>query len=214
MQAGMIIAHAPPGSVIGVRPAPTKNLIRKFVSWRIRRYQERLFPHAARIHPAATEITHVLQYFGKDEVWEFTAPRARRIRLGEIEGDLYGFAAPLLREKCTLGGVQVGAPQDLALLRSAWKKVEGKEYDYLDLLDFLLYEALRYPRATTPIFSGLLGLGRERYVCSTMIAGAFRLYCREKRIPKVLPSVPVELTTPAHFFLSPADFAVSLLYNL
>jgi len=203
LQMQTILDHAPVGTVIGMRPAPTFNLFRKFVSWQIQRYQKRLFPRASRVSPAAVEITHVLQYLGAGEVWEFTAPRARRIRLDQVAGEVYGFAVPVRL-----------VPMDPDLVRRRWLAVEGKEYDYLDLMDFLLYEVLRYPRATTPFFSGLLGLGKDRFVCSTMIAAVFREFGRDRGIYNLLPSVPVELTTPAHFFLSPADFDCHLLYNL
>jgi len=213
LQIEAIRAHALPGAIIGTRPGRTKNLFRKLVSWQIRSYQKRLFPHAPRISPAAVELTHVLQYISPDEVWEFTAPRARRIRLEEIEGEIYGFANVRPELVPTFVSMAPGTPADL--ISESWRELEGQSYDYLDLLDFLLYEKLRYPKALTPVFSGILGLGRKRFVCSTVIAYNFRL-CHERLpgYPRLLASVPVELTTPAHFFLSPRYFDLSLLYNL
>lgn len=213
LQISAIKAGALPGAVIGVRPAPTKNLIRKFVSWRIRAAQKRIFPKAPRISPAAVEITHVLQYFSESEVWEFTFPRARRIRLQDIEGEIYGFANVRPDLIPTFVNLPPDTPADLML--ASWRELEGNRYDYLDLLDFLLYEKLRYPRALTPVFAGLLGIGRKNFVCSTVIAYHFRL-CSERiaGYPKILAATPFELTTPAHFFLSPRYFDLHLLTNV
>lgn len=206
-QIAAIKQSALPGAVIGVRPAPTKNLIRKFVSWRIRAHQKRIFPRAPRVSPAAVEITHVLQYFGENEVWEFTWPRARRISLHEVEGEIYGFVNVRSADF-------VQAEADRVMLES-WNELNGNRYDYLDLLDFLLYERLHYPRVLTPVFSGLLGIGRKNFVCSTVIAYNFRL-CHKvvSGFPNVLAATPVELTTPAHFFLSPLYFDLNLLTNV
>lgn len=203
-----IKAGALPGAVIGVRPAPTKNLIRKFVSWQIRSAQKRTFPKAPRISPAAVEVTHVLQYFSPDEVWEFTWPKARRISLYQVEGEIYGFANVRPAAVGFVDSVDrwINAEAEKVML-SSWREIEGERYDYLDLLDFLLYEKLKYPRALTPVFSALLGIGRKNFVCSTVIAYHYRL-CHKlvAGFPNVLAATPFELTMPAHFFLSPKYF--------
>lgn len=209
LQMEAIKSLARPGAVIGVRPAPTKNLLRKFVSWQIRSAQRRMFPSAPSVSPAAVEVTHVLQYFSPVEVWEFTHPRARRIRLEDIEGDLYGFVN--VRSSLLPGG-SVAQEVSERLMAQSWRELDGQGYDYLDLLDFLLYEKLRYPRALTPFFSGLLGLGRKRFVCSTVIAYQFRLCAKQVfDYPEILSAVPIELTMPAHFFLSPRYFDLHLI---
>lgn len=215
LQIEAVKAGAMPGAVLGVRPAPTKNLIRKFVSWQIRSFQKRLFPRAPRISPAAVEITHVLQYFSPDEVWEFTFPRARRIKLSEVEGEIYGFANVRPADLKTDSGLDWFSAEADFFMRKSWNDLDGEKYDYLDLLDFLLFEKLKYPRVLTPIFSGLLGIGRKNFVCSTVIAYHYRMaYELSAGFPKVLANTPIELTTPAHFFLSPRYFDVHLLTNI
>lgn len=144
--------------------------------------------------------THVLICTGENELFEVTAPKSRFTNFEYLKE----FRSYRIYQ---YGGQTLNA-LDLQTLRRIAEKINGSNYDYLDLLDFLVYEVLGYPKSNTKIFTGIFGLGKKKMVCSTGIAVIWRSWRNTlyPALPKLFAGTPVELTSPAHFDNYPSDF--------
>ena len=183
------------GDVVTMVSKRGYNPIKWVLYWAIQSWQKKFFGAGA-----YWKSTHVLICTGENELFEVTAPKARFTNFEYLKKfksfRIYQYSSRALNEL------------DLQTLRATAEKINGSGYDYLDLLDFLVYEILRYPKSNTKIFTGIFGLGKKSMVCSTGAATIWRSWRNmlHPAFPKLFAGTPVELTSPAHFDNYPSDF--------
>lgn len=139
------------------------------------------------------------------EATDFTLPECRVFPLSELRGQ----KIRVLRYRGYDIAKNAGLCTYIAGIAESYK---GKRYDWLDLLQFLASEAVGYDRNASQVLSKVIGLGRDRLVCSTYAATLYRKirhYLRDVglvELPKLFQGLPVELTFPAQFDNAPAEF--------
>jgi len=146
-----------------------------------------------------------MYYLGNGMATEFTVPSCRVFPVSELQGE----KIRVLRYQHYDIASDAGLCTYLAGVAESYK---GKHYDWLDLISFLAMEAVNHDPRASVILSKLIGLGKDRLICSTYVATLYRkarLYLRDVNmidLPKLFGGTPVELTWPANFDNAPADF--------
>ena len=109
----------------------------------------------------------------------------------------------------------ISTPQEREIFYKIFNELDGKKYDYGQLLSILLNEILDWsPIDYLPIFD----FSRKRKVCSVMARACWISWWKKYAIPKGLgfsrPGGPlhVERTAPALFELAPDFGIVGILY--
>ena len=162
---------------------------RSYASWRIQRYQEQYFGSRS-----VYDSTHSRIYLGKGdevdpnkpEIFEVTVPRSQFVSLADICHEdlrLLRFSERIL------------TPDDIQVMLNASQSIVGTEYDYGQLLDFLLHETLGYPKGAFKLFDQ----GPKRKVCSTGVTTLFHHLRKvresegDKSIPRLFNIVDVNV---------------------
>jgi len=184
----------------------------------IREYQHRLFGYGAEINP-----THATMYFDPDHVFSCTTPKVCWETLEhqlEREWAVYRYCKDTDTYLQTLVDKEGHflSVADIIAMKSIASSMIGLEYDYGDLLDFMVNELLGYTNVKPIEVFGV----RDKFVCSTAVRSIFERLRKEQEkdgkefvMPRLFnmlnPShwtqeqidrfvrVYVEETTPAHF---------------
>jgi hypothetical protein len=102
-------------------------------------------------------------------------------------------------------------PGAVTYLNAMAEGYNGTDYDWLHLLGYLVEEAVGFGKPEAIDFCRMIGLGKEKLVCSTYINTLYRKLRKYvddvslRKLPKLFGGLPVELTMPAHFDNAPDD---------
>jgi hypothetical protein len=170
-----------------------------FVGLNIVRAQRAYFPAGSYIWS-----THCYMALGDGRLTECTFPHTRIVPVSDLHSHTfrvyryrhYDFAAD---------------PGLVTYLNAIAESYNGTDYDWLHLLGYLVAEAIGYEKPDAVQLCQLIGIGKEKLVCSTYVHALLRKLRRYvdevnmRKLPKLFGGLPVELTMPAHYDNAPAD---------
>jgi len=170
-----------------------------FVGLNIVRAQRARFPAGSYIWS-----THCYMALGDGRLTECTFPHTRIVPVA----DLRSHSFRVYRYRHYDFAADPGAVLYLNALAEAYK---GADYDWLHLLGYLVAEAIGYEKPEAMQLGRLIGIGKQKLVCSTyvnVLHRKLRRYVDEidmRRVPKLFGGLPVEMTMPADYDNAPGD---------
>lgn len=169
------------------------NPVDVFVGLNIVRAQRAYFPAGSYIWS-----THCYMALGNGLLTECTVPHIRTVTVS----DLHSHSFRVYRYRHYDFAADSGAVTYLNALAESYK---GTNYDWLHLLGYLVAEAVGYQKPEAVELCRLIGIGKEKLVCSTYVNTVFRKLRRYvddvgmRHLPKLFGGLPVENTWPANY---------------
>jgi hypothetical protein len=171
-----------------------------FVGLNVVRSQHAFFPAGSYIWS-----THCYISLGNGLLTECTFPHTRTVPVTELHSHTYH----VYRYRHYDFAADLGAVTYLNALAERYK---GTDYDWLHLMGYLVEEVAGVGNSEAENMCCQIGIGKEKLVCSTYVNVLYRKlrgYVDDvsmRKLPKLFGGLPVELTMPAHYDNTPADY--------